>query len=73
MIKNYVDTAISAVQRFNFADYGVFKLCLICMGILIGIYATRTCRKNAAFIWLTFGVSYVYLMYRVYLYGGFEH
>lgn len=73
MIKAYADQAMEAVKKFNIGDYGVFKTCLICFGILIGVYANKACRRHTAIIWLTFLGTYIYLIYKLYCYGCCNH
>ena len=56
-IKNFVGWGMDRWKRFTVSDVAVFKICLLSIGALIGMYWAKACRKLVA--------SYVYLIWRM--------
>ena len=66
-IKSFIDFAMDRLHNFNLVDVGVFKICLLTLGILLGIYHHRKLKKISPLIWLTFIGAYIYLIYTVFV------
>lgn len=62
-----MDELMERFRGFNMAEVGVFKTCLVLMGVLIGMYAGACGRKWRPFIWIGFLASYAYVMYRLFV------
>lgn len=60
-----LDYLIERFKQMNVLDIGIFKTCLISLGILLGTYAHRTFRKFAPLVWIVFLGSYLVLIYRL--------
>ncbi|MGI5966258.1 MAG: hypothetical protein ACOX65_04910 [Anaerotruncus rubiinfantis] len=64
-IKNFVGWGMDRWKRFTVSDVAVFKICLLSIGALIGMYWAKACRKLAPFIWAAAVASYAYLIWRM--------
>lgn len=60
-----VDYVMVRFRKLSACDVGIFKACLTMFGILIGVYAGKTCRRIAPLIWIAFIVSFVLLIYKL--------
>lgn len=62
LIKHLVDTA----RHFTGADFAVFKICLISIGILLGSYFGAFFLEYISFIWLIAMITWGILIIRVF-------
>lgn len=65
-IKGFVDFAMEKFHKFDIKDAGIFKICLMALGILMGMYWHKQFKKISPFIWLIFIASYGYLIYSLF-------
>lgn len=59
-----LDTAMKKFRGFNVADVGIFKICLITFGFLIGLLASDCCKKYKLLFTFIFLFAYLYVIYR---------
>lgn len=60
-----VDYAMEKFREFDWMDLGIFKLCLVSFGVLVGVCAEKHCKKWLPVIAATFFFSYLFLIYRL--------
>ena len=65
-VRDFVDFAMEKFRQFDIKDAGIFKICLIAFGILMGMYWHKQFKKASPFIWLIFIASYGYLIYTLF-------
>lgn len=62
---NYlIQSAMSRLQTFSVVDVGIFKICLICFGILLGTYNAKYAKKISPILIGIFISSYIYLIFK---------
>ncbi len=60
-IKNLVNTA----RRFTAADFAVFKICLLAVGILLGAYFSAFFLKYITVVWIAAAITALTLIIQV--------
>lgn len=64
-IRTSMECALEKLKRFDVVEMGIFKLLLVSFGVLLGIYANKTCR-NLAPLWIfMFVICYAYVIYKL--------
>lgn len=63
-----LDYLTDRFKGFDIWEIGVFKVCLLAFGVLIGLYAGKTCRKFAPLVWIAFIASYIYVIYKLFIF-----
>lgn len=62
---NYlIQVAMTRLQEFSVLDVGIFKICLICFGILLGAYNAKFAKKTSPVLIGIFIASYIYLIFK---------
>ena len=49
---NIIKNALHAVRQFTVVDFGVFKIYLVCVGILFGAYFSTFFLQYIAVVWI---------------------
>ncbi len=65
-MKTWIQFVLKSTQRFNVFDYGMLKLCLISLGIIIGVYLAHTFEDFLWVFWMLFLLSWLYIVVRVF-------
>ncbi|ADH98246.1 hypothetical protein [Salisediminibacterium selenitireducens] len=60
----WIQQIFNATKRYTVWDFALLKLCLIAMGILIGMYFSSQLASVTALIWGAFLVSYAVIVYK---------
>lgn len=58
----------STLKYFKIVDSAMFKVCLISLGILLGIYFGEFLTKYTNLIWFIFAASTVFILTKVFKY-----
>lgn len=66
-MQSFIERSINAGRKFNVLDFAVFKICLMCLGIIAGMYFAQFFLGLAALLWVIFIVSWVFIMYRTFV------
>lgn len=61
------DFIMEKTSQFTLFDFAMLKTALLSAGALIGTYFSRFLKKYQAFLWLLTVLSYIYLVYRIFL------
>lgn len=64
----FLEGLMAKWRSFSICDVGVFKLCLLSLGMAVGVSFTNTLKKRKSLLWLLFGVSYLYVIWRMFFY-----
>ncbi len=65
-MKQWVEFVRRSVSRFSVFDFGMLKLCLISIGVLIGVYLHQTLDGFMWLFWLLFVSSWLYIVVRTF-------
>ena len=66
---NFIKNALHAVRQFTVVDVGVFKIYLISVGILFGVYFTPFLLKYIAVVWGIAIITLIILLIRLIRYS----
>ncbi|MEG1553575.1 MAG: hypothetical protein RRZ64_07290 [Rikenellaceae bacterium] len=58
----------STLKYFNIVDSTMFKICLITLGLLVGIYYSDLLMSYTNLIWLIFVISTVFILTKIFKY-----
>ncbi|MFV0497312.1 MAG: hypothetical protein ACK5L0_03950 [Candidatus Fimivivens sp.] len=58
--------------EFSIVDWAIFKTCLITFGLMIGAWFARLFKKLAPLLVLVFIISWLYMVWRVFLEEDFD-
>ena len=59
---NLIKNLVEAARRFTGADFAVFKICLLSIGILLGSYFSYFFLQYTLIVWVVAVISGVYLI-----------
>ena len=62
----YIDMAMERLQSFSILDLGIFKYAVFSFGVLFGIFLGEKGKKCVPFLWITFLLSYLYLIFIIF-------
>jgi small multidrug resistance family-3 protein len=65
MIK-FINKALDAARKYNMWDYGVLKICLFSLGVVIGAAFPTFFQSIIVIVAVVFTVSYLYLIYKTF-------
>ena len=60
----WAQKVFQATKQYTFWDFAILKLCLVTMGILIGMYFSSQLASLTAVIWAVFLISYAVIVYK---------
>lgn len=60
-----IDWGMARFRGFTIWDVGVFKLCMLSIGMLIGGYIAKPLSRLRPFLWAFAAVSYIYILWRM--------
>ena len=66
---NFIKNALHAVRQFTVVDFGVFKIYLVCVGILFGAYFSTFFLQYIAVVWGIAIITLIILLIRLIRYS----
>lgn len=67
-MKQFIMHLYETTKSFSLFDFGAFKITLVFIGILLGVYFVDFLASWIIVIWVIGVISYVWLMYKVITY-----
>jgi small multidrug resistance family-3 protein len=64
-MSNIIRNLVHAAHRFTGADFAVFKICLLAIGILLGAYFSSFFLKYISAIWIVAILTWLILMIQI--------
>jgi len=65
-VRNFINKALGAARKYSVWDYGVLKICLFSLGILIAAAFPAFVLGNMIVIGVIFVVTYIWLLYKTF-------
>lgn len=62
-----VSYLMTRARAFTVFDFGALKLALLSLGVLIGSHFSSFFKRHRAFVLITFAVSYLFLIWRIFV------
>ena len=66
-MKKFINKALEAARKYTIWDWGLLKICLFSLGLLIGLYFAQSLGPYATFVWAFFVFSYVWIAYKTFI------
>ncbi len=66
-MKNFLNNMLERTQKYNLLDFSALKTALVAVGILIGAYFSEFFLDNITIVWIIFGVTYLFIMYKTFV------
>ena len=66
---NFIKNALHAVRQFTVVDFGVFKIYLVCVGILFGAYFSTFFLQYISVVWIIAIITLIILFAKLIHYG----
>ncbi|MDD4600735.1 hypothetical protein SDC9_20903 [bioreactor metagenome] len=66
-MKKLINKALQSAKMYTLWDYACLKITLLSIGILIGTYFADFFLSHTLLLWITFLVSYFYIMFRTFI------
>jgi uncharacterized membrane protein AbrB (regulator of aidB expression) len=63
-MRNFINNMLQRTHCYNLWDFGVLKIALAAVGILLGAYFSKFFLANIVYVWIIFGVTYLFIMYK---------
>lgn len=67
-MKNFIMNLYASAKKFTIIDFAFFKIVLLAVGILLGVYLHAILRPFISVFWIIAIISYLYLMTKVIAY-----
>ncbi|MDK9710958.1 hypothetical protein [Acidaminobacter sp.] len=64
-MKDFIDKAMSAVNRYNVVDFAILKTCLIAVGVLFGLNYKKFFKRHIHVVWGVAIVTYIWTFGRL--------
>ncbi len=65
-MKDFYQKIQATFRYFTIFDMGIFKTCLISIGIILGIYFKDTLQPALWLFWTLFILSWLYIMFKIF-------
>lgn len=60
-----VDNIMERFRTFNAVDVGIFKICILTLGIIIGVYSSQKIKKLTPHMFAIFVLAYLYVVIKL--------
>jgi len=64
-MKEFIDKAMNAVNRYNVVDFAILKTCLIAVGVLFGVNYKKFFKRHIHVVWVVAVVTYIWTFGRL--------
>ena len=66
-MRDFITSAMQATKKYTVLDFALLKICLVTIGILLGVYFTVFFAKYILTVWVAAIASYVWIMYKTFI------
>ncbi|WP_248477867.1 permease of phosphate ABC transporter [Tepidibacter aestuarii] len=66
-MKNLINKTLNASRKYTIFDYSLLKICLISLGILLGVSFSQFFSKYLSIIGIIFIISYILILYKTFI------
>ena len=64
-MSNFFNNMVNTGRKFTAIDFAIFKICLLAVGALLGVYFTTFLSEYLSIIWIVAITTYVAIMVQV--------
>jgi len=66
-MREFINNMMQATKQYTTLDFALLKICLVAIGILLGVYLTVFFAKYILIVWVAAIISYVWIMYKTFI------
>ncbi len=66
-MKKLIGTVLGSTKQYTVWDFGLLKVCLVSIGILLGVYFSEFFLSYLSIVWVIFTASYIFIMYKTFV------
>jgi len=66
-VKEFISSMLDASRRYNLLDYTFFKLSLMAMGIILGVYFTEFFVRFISAVWAVAVIGLIWVVYKTFI------
>lgn len=64
-MNNLIDELMNAARKFTLIDFAILKICLLSMGVLLGVYLSDFFMRDISIVWMIAVVTLFVLLVQV--------
>ena len=65
-MKEFINKALMSARNYTVWDYGILKISLISLGILLGTYFSQFFIKNILWVWIVYLISFIFILFKTF-------
>lgn len=62
---NFIKNSLDLVRKFTAVDFGVLKIYLISIGVLLGVYFSAFFVKYISVVWIIAAITFIIILVRL--------
>lgn len=66
-MKDLLNKILQRTKKYNLWDFSALKITLVTVGILFGAYFSKFFLDNIVIVWIIFGVTYLFIMFKTFV------
>lgn len=66
-MKDFLNNMMQRTRKYTLWDFSVLKMALVAVGIIFGAYFSKFFMDNIIFVWIIFGVTYLWIMFKTFV------
>jgi len=65
-MRELINKVLNSARNYSVWDFGLLKICMMSIGILLGVYFSNFFLTNILFVWIVCIVTLIYIMYKTF-------
>lgn len=65
-MRAFINRVLGATDKYTVWDFAFLKICLVSLGILLGVYFAKFFLTYTSILWIVFITTYLWIMYRTF-------
>lgn len=66
-MKKLIKRALNSAKEYSVWDFGILKVSLICLGILLGTYFSDFFLSKIVFVWILYLATFALILYKTFI------
>lgn len=66
-MRKLIKKALNSVKEYSAWDFGILKVSLICLGILLGAYFSDFFLSKIVFVWILYMATFALILYKTFI------
>lgn len=65
-MKEFINQVLKSARNYTVWDYGILKISLTSLGILLGTYFSQFFIKNILWVWIVYLISFIFITFKTF-------